>query len=367
MLRVGVLGAGQLGRMLALAGYPLGLRFRFLDPAEEAPAEHLAERVQAAFDDEQALFSFARGLDVVTFEFENVPVRTLDFLARHVPVQPSPQALATGQDRLHEKQFFQRVGIPVPPFYPVNSRSDLDDALRHIGFPAMLKTRQLGYDGKGQAPLRGPEDVGPAWNQLGGQPLLLEQLVAFEAEMSILAARSLAGDLAVYPLVENEHGGGILRRSHVPAPHATPELQRTAEGYARAALEALDYVGMVAIEFFLANGVLLGNEMAPRVHNSGHWTIEGAACSQFENHLRAICGYPLGSTELVGESIMYNLIGTVPLVEELLAIPGLHLHLYGKAARPARKLGHVTLVATSHRDLERAEARLRTLLFGAKE
>lgn len=349
--------------MLALAGYPLGLRFRFFDPAEEAPAEHLAERVQARFDDEESLLAFARGLDVVTFEFENVPVRAFELLAAHVRVAPSPRALATGQDRLSEKRFFQSVGIPVPPFYPVDSRSDLETALRSIGLPAMLKTRRLGYDGKGQVPIYDRDAIPRAWEQLGGQPLLLEQLVSFESELSILAARSRAGEFAFYPLVENEHGGGILRRSQVPAPHASPQLQRTAENYARVALEALDYEGMLAIEFFLVGGRLLGNEMAPRVHNSGHWTIEGAVCSQFENHLRAILGWPLGSTELVGESVMYNLIGSLPPVPEMLAIPGLHLHLYGKAARPARKLGHATLVVKRPRDREQAEARLRRILF----
>jgi 5-(carboxyamino)imidazole ribonucleotide synthase len=362
MQRIGVLGGGQLGRMLALAGYPLGLHFRFLDPAPEAPAEQVAERVRGAYDDVEALRAFARGLSVATYEFENVPVAALEELARSVPVAPHARALAVGQDRLREKECFQSVGLDVPPFAGVDSREDLDRALARIGFPAVLKTRRLGYDGKGQAVLRSPADVATAWQQLGGQPLLLERFVDFEAELSILAVRSPHGEMRFYPLVENEHRGGILRRSQVPAPHADARLQQQAETYARAIGERLDYAGVFAIEFFLAGGVLLGNEMAPRVHNSGHWTIEGAVCSQFENHLRAILGWPLGSTDLVAPSILYNLIGNAPPSESLLEIPGLHLHLYGKSPRPARKIGHVTLVESDPERLREAERRLRALL-----
>ncbi len=363
MERVGILGAGQLGRMLALAGYPLGLRFRFLDPAPEAPAEQVGERVRAAFDDSNALLAFAHDLTVATYEFENVPLEAVQRLSQWVTVSPNPLALEVGQDRLREKEFFTRMGLPVPPFAPVDSLSDLERALTRIGFPAMLKTRRLGYDGKGQAPLWTPGDVQPAWERLRGQPLLAEQLVRFDAEISILAVRSARGELRYYPLVENRHGGGILRRSEVPAPHGSPTLQRQAEQYARAILEELNYVGVLAIEFFVVGETLLANEMAPRVHNSGHWSIEGAVCSQFENHLRAILDWPLGSTELVAPSVMYNLIGKLPPLEQLLSVPGLHVHLYGKSARPARKLGHVTLVEADAVRRTEVEQRLRQLLL----
>lgn len=359
---VGVLGAGQLGRMLALAGYPLGLRFRFLDPAPEAPAEHLAERICAPYNDPEALRQFAQGLALATFEFENVPVTALEWLAREVPVLPTPKALAVGQDRYFEKQCFESAGIPVPPYRPVTTREELYRALQDIGFPAMLKTRRLGYDGKGQARLQCEADVDAAWERLGGQPLLLERFVAFDYEVSILAVRSRRGDTAFYPLVENVHGGGILRVSRVPAPRATPNLEAEARRYAAAVLRELDYVGVLAIEFFVESQRLFANEMAPRVHNSGHWSIEGAETSQFENHLRALFGWPLGSTAVRGPSVMYNLIGRIPDVAALLAIPGAHLHLYGKAARPARKLGHVTVTAPDVHTLADRERTLQQVL-----
>lgn len=365
MALVGVLGAGQLGRMLALAGYPLGLRFRFLDPAPEAPAEHLAERVCAPYDDPLALERFAAGLEVATFEFENVPLAALERLANLVTVLPPPRALGVGQDRWHEKQCFEQVGIPVPTYCKVDDRADLDAAIRRVGFPAMLKTRRLGYDGKGQARLVSERDVEVAWRSLGGQPLLLERLVPFDAEVSILAVRSRTGETAFYPLVQNVHGEGILRTSRVPAPAATPALEAQARAYAAAVTEKLDYVGVLAIEFFLESGCLLANEMAPRVHNSGHWSIEGAQTSQFENHLRALLGWPLGSTEIRGPSVMYNLIGTLPDIQRVLRIPGAHLHLYGKSARPARKLGHVTLTASTTEELAAREALLQEVVVGA--
>ncbi len=367
MTTVGVLGAGQLGRMLALAGYPLGLRFRFLDPAPEAPAGQVAERCAAPFDDPARIERFVQGLDVVTYEFENVPVELPRWLGGRVPVYPPPAALEVSQDRLHEKTLFGRLGLPTAPFVAVDTRADLDRALAALGTPAVLKTRRFGYDGKGQVVLRSPDDAGRAWEALGGVPLLLEGFVAFERELSVLAARGQDGQTVFYPLVENHHGGGILRLSRAPAPGLTPPLQALAEDYAGRVLRELGYVGVLAIEFFARAGKLVANEMAPRVHNSGHWTIEGAETSQFENHLRAILGLPLGSTQTPGPCAMVNLIGTLPGVRDVLAIPGAHLHLYGKTPRPGRKLGHVTLRGPTPAIVEERLALLTAALGGPPE
>jgi 5-(carboxyamino)imidazole ribonucleotide synthase len=348
---IGILGGGQLGRMLALAGYPLGLRFRFLDPAAEAPAEQVAERVSGAYEDIVALEQFAPGLDLVTYEFENVPVETAHFLAQRLPVFPPAEALEAAQDRVSEKTFFRKAGLATAPFEAVDSRQDLAAAVGRLGLPAVLKTRRYGYDGKGQFLLREPDDVPRAWDKLGGVPLVLEGFVSFEREVSLLGVRSRTGEVAFYPLVENHHTDGMLRLSLAPAPGLTPELQAEGEDHGRRVLEALNYVGVLAIEFFQVaarkgkGGRLLANEMAPRVHNSGHWTIEGAETSQFENHLRAILGLPLGNSAARGHSAMLNLIGTIPETAALLALPGAHLHLYGKTPRPGRKLGHLTLRA----------------------
>lgn len=345
--KIGILGAGQLGRMLALAGYPLGFEFRFLDPAPDSPSRHLGEFINAPYDDEAALTRFVDGLDLVTFEFENVPAAVLDFLGGRVPASPPREALATGQDRLSEKNLFRELGIETSPFATVDSHNDLERAVAELGLPAVLKTRRLGYDGKGQFVLRDATDIDRAWDELGGVPLILEGFVDFDRELSIIAVRGRGGGETVfYPLTENTHEGGILRRSRAPAPDLDLALQATAEEYARRVLDRLDYTGVLTIELFQCGERLLANELAPRVHNSGHWTIEGAETSQFENHLRAIAGLPLGSTETVGYSEMINLIGTTPDPAEILARTGAHLHLYGKAARPGRKLGHVTIRTT---------------------
>jgi 5-(carboxyamino)imidazole ribonucleotide synthase len=359
---IGVLGGGQLGRMLALAGYPLGLRFRFLEPSAEAPTGVLAEQVMGDYDDPAALERFVPGLDLVTYEFESVPSASARFLAGRVPVFPPPEALDAKQDRLHEKQLFERLGIPTPPFAAVDAEAELPVALERIGLPAVLKTRRFGYDGKGQLVLRQPRDAALAWKVLGEVPLLLEAFVPFEREVSVLAVRGRQGQTTFYPLVENHHREGMLRLSLAPAPDLTPALQAQAEGHARRLLDALNYVGVLAIEFFQHQGRLLANEMAPRVHNSGHWTIEGAETSQFENHLRALLGTPLGSTAAVGQSAMVNLIGTVPDLKELLAIPAAHVHLYGKAARLGRKLGHVTVWTQDAGLCAASLARLRALV-----
>jgi 5-(carboxyamino)imidazole ribonucleotide synthase len=379
---IGILGGGQLGRMLALAGYPLGLRFRFLEPATDAPAGHLADHERAGYDDPAAIERFAAGVDLISYEFENVPVAAVRRLAEFVPVYPPPAALDAAQDRLAEKRFFQRLGMATPPFAPVDNHAELKAAVAQIGLPAVLKTRRLGYDGKGQFVLHAPADVERAWAVLAGAPSILEGFVTFERELSILAARGRSGQIAFYPLVENHHRAGILRLSLAPAPALTPTLQVEAEQIAAKALEALDYVGMLAIELFEVDerretkdqssdpssfvirpsSHLLVNEMAPRVHNSGHWTIEGAETSQFEQHLRAVLGLPLGSSAPRGVSAMVNLIGAWPDAAEVLAIRGAHLHLYGKAPRAGRKLGHITVRAEDENELQARLAQVLALV-----
>lgn len=364
-MNVGILGGGQLGRMLALAGYPLGLRFRCFDSSPDVPAGHLAELVTGDYGNAATLQSFAAGLDVVTYEWENVPVSTVRMLQQHVPVYPPPEALEVAQDRLYEKKLFQRLDIPTAPFAAVDDRASLVVAIAKIGLPAVLKTRRMGYDGKGQYVLRTSADVDQAWAALGGTPLILEGFVAFERELSILAVRSCTGETAVYPLTENHHAEGILRLSRAPAPALTPALQASAESYALRVLDAVGYIGILAIELFQVNDLLIANEMAPRVHNSGHWTIEGAVTSQFANHLRAILGLPLGSTAVYYPSAMLNLIGTVPESAAILAVPGAALHLYGKSARPGRKLGHVTLCGQDSEMFEGRLLQLQELIEGA--
>jgi 5-(carboxyamino)imidazole ribonucleotide synthase len=343
--------------MLGLAGARLGLHLRFLDPSPDAPAGRVGELVVGAFDDAALLARFAAGADAVTFEFENFP-------AESAPegLRPPVGALAAAQDRLEEKRLLRRLGIPTASFAAVGDVAELRAALASVGLPAVLKTRRLGYDGKGQALLRGPGDAGPAWEALGGVPLLLEGLVPFTRELSILAVRGADGDTAFYPLVENEHRDGILRLSLAPA--AADGLQREAEALAAALLDELEYVGVLAVELFEHEGRLLASELAPRVHNSGHWTIEGAATSQFENHLRAVLGLPLGSTEAAGAAAMVNLIGHVPPLDELMAVPGARVHVYGKEARPGRKLGHVTLVETDRDGLRPSLERVLSLAAG---
>jgi 5-(carboxyamino)imidazole ribonucleotide synthase len=355
---IGILGGGQLGYMLALAGYPLDFHFRFLDPSPQAPVGRVASRVTAEYTDFEALEKFAHGLALVTYEFENVPVEALHFLQKLVPVYPSVQALETAQDRRSEKLLFQKLGIPTTKFAVVNSAGELHQTVKKIGLPAILKTCRLGYDGKGQWVLRTGEDVERVKNEIPSAPLILEEFVKFSRELSILAVRARNGETAFYQLVENHHRDGILRLSLAPAPRLTEALQSEAEAAARRVLESLDYVGVLAIELFECNGRLLANEMAPRVHNSGHWTIEGAVTSQFENHLRAVSGLPPGDTGTLGFSAMLNLIGELPDSNELLSVPGAHLHLYGKSLRSGRKVGHVTVRADSNEQLQQ---RLRQL------
>lgn len=340
---VGILGGGQLGRMMALAGYPLGIRCRALDPEAGGPASQVMPQIVGAYEDEAALRRLAAGADAVTVEFENVPASAARYLMDHAPFFPGAQALAAAQERLSEKWLFHSLDIPVPRFVAVESRGTLGRAAVFTGLPAILKTRRLGYDGKGQFIIRDESALDEAWGALGGVPLILEEMVAFDREVSIIAVRGRDGATVFYPLVENHHDRGILRLSLAPAPGWTRALQSLAEEYARRVLDRLGYIGVLTIEFFQRGAALIANEMACRVHNSGHWTIEGADCSQFENHLRAILGWPLGSTAPRGHSAMINLIGDLGGAERFLSIPGAHVHLYGKEPREWRKLGHVTL------------------------
>jgi 5-(carboxyamino)imidazole ribonucleotide synthase len=352
-MHVGILGGGQLGRMLALAAYPLGMHVRVFDPAPDACAGEVAELIEAKFTNAEAIVRFADGLDVVTFEWENVPSAAATYLAGRLPFFPPVQALETAQDRLDEKTLFNSVGIETAPYRTVDSPEDLRAAVNAIGLPAVLKTRREGYDGKGQYVLREPHDERPAWEALGSMPggsapgsgFILEGFVAFQRELSIVGVRGRRGDVAFYPLVENHHREGILRLTLGPAPSVALEMQREAEAMLLEVMEELEYIGVLCIELFERDGHLLANEIAPRVHNSGHWTQDGAVTSQFENHMRAIANLPLGSTEATGFTAMVNLIGSLPNSEDVLAIEGTHLHLYGKEPRPGRKLGHINVVA----------------------
>jgi len=356
-MTVGIVGAGQLGQMMALAGYPLGLDFLFLDPADGPPAARLAPVLKHAFTDVEALTSLAHRCEVVTIDWENVSVAALRGLRRDTRVSPPPAAIAIAQDRVSEKRLFEKLGIRTTRWRAVDSRRQLEQAARAIGLPGVVKTRRMGYDGKGQAVVRSAADLDAAWDRLGEAPLLYEELVPFDLEVSVIGVRSRSGECRVYPLNHNLHAGGILRLTR--APYGNARLNRLAGQHLLTALEHLRYVGVLTIEFFVRSGRLVANEMAPRVHNSGHWTIEGAVTSQFENHLRAILGLPLGATRALGHSAMINLIGTMPGRPQLLMHPGVHLHDYGKEPRPGRKLGHLTVVED---DATRCERRARRLL-----
>lgn len=357
MSTIGILGGGQLARMLALAGAPLGQQFLIVDSEQTACAGQVAPLLQADYRDFVALEEFAKRIDVATFDFENVPADTAQWLTEHTRVFPNPRALAVAQDRLEEKNLFQMLGLDTPTFAAVGTRADLDRAVATVGFPAVLKTRRLGYDGKGQYRLRSAGDIDAAWAALGGVPLILEAWVAFERELSIIAVRAQDGEFRTYPLTQNWHADGILSISLAPAPHVE-HLSAAVFAHARAVAEQLDYVGVFALELFVVNGKLLGNEMAPRVHNSGHWTIEGTACSQFENHVRAVLGLPLGDTSARGSSVMLNWIGILPDATPVLAEPRAHWHDYGKSPRAGRKVGHATLCAADSAELSERLARV---------
>jgi 5-(carboxyamino)imidazole ribonucleotide synthase len=339
-MKIGILGAGQLARMIALAGFPLGLEFVFLDPSADACAHQLGEHLVGDYDDPALLAQLAERADVVTYEFENVPAEVAKFLGERTTVYPPPKALQVGQDRLVEKTYFRDLGIPTPEFAVVNNLEDLHNAVASLGFPAILKTRRLGYDGKGQVFIKPDTDLAEAWDVVRGYDCILEAFVPFQREVSIIAVRSVSGEVKYYPLSENLHKGGILR---VAECRENDPLQAEAEDVVLRLLQALDYVGVIALELFEVDGKLLANEFAPRVHNSGHWTIEGAETSQFENHLRAILDLPLGSTAAVGQAAMVNFIGGLPETKDVLAIDSTTLHLYGKSPRKGRKVAHATV------------------------
>ena len=361
MTTVGILGGGQLARMLALSGAPLGLRFLVMDTAEDACAAQFAPMVVGDYRDEAALAEFASKVDVATFDFENVPAESAQWLVERVPVFPNPRALAIAQDRLAEKTLFRELGIPVPDFRAIATRADLDAAIAVIGVPAILKTRRLGYDGKGQFRLKSAADADAAWDALGGQAatvgLILEAFVAFERELSVVAVRGRDGEFRAWPLTENWHVDGVLSASLAPA-RVEAALGEAAFAHARRLAEALDYVGVFALELFCRDGGLLANELAPRVHNSGHWTIEGSETSQFQNHLRAVLGLPLGDTRMVGHACMLNWVGSLPDADAVLRETGGHWHDYGKSPRAGRKVGHATLRADSVAELAQALRRV---------
>ena len=353
-MRVGIVGAGQLGRMMALAGYPLGIRCSFLDRSADAPAAQVAPIITGGLEDPLLLEKLALRSDVLTFDWENISGSALAPLEALTRVRPPRGALEVSQDRLHEKALFERLKIPVARHAPIDSSDELLAAAHKLGTPGILKTRRMGYDGKGQCVIRRPKDVSAAWDRIGAPGMIYEKFQSFSRELSIVGARSAAGAVVYYPLSSNTHGDGILR--HSLAPYADRALERTARSYLRRIMTALDYVGVLAVEFFVVKGRLIANEMAPRVHNSGHWTIEGCITSQFENHLRAICDLPLGSTRPLGHTAMINFLGQMPDRTRLLAIEGLSFHDYGKEPRPGRKLGHCTILKPTRKERDRALA-----------
>lgn len=361
MSTVGILGGGQLARMMALAGAPLGLRFLVLDSVADACAGQCAPMVVGDYTDQAALEEFASKIDVATFDFENVPAQSAQWLTDRVPVFPGPRALATAQDRLAEKTLFRTLGIPVPPFAAIDTLAQLQAAVADMGTPCILKTRRLGYDGKGQFRIKTPVDVDAAWAALGAQAgnvgLILEGFVHFQREISVVAVRGQDGEFRAWPLTENWHVDGVLSASLAPA-QVDDALRDTALSYARKLAEALEYVGVFALELFCRDGELLANEMAPRVHNSGHWTMEGSETSQFQNHLRAVLGLPLGSTRMLGHACMLNWLGEMPEAAAVLAEAGGHWHDYGKQPRAGRKVGHATLRADSQQELADALRRV---------
>ena len=341
-MRVGILGAGQLGRMLALAGYPLGIECVFLGGGKDSPAGQVSRILDGGLGDVAQLDTLADRSNVVTIEFENVPVKALERVARSTPVYPPADALAATQDRLEEKQLLRGAGIPTAPYVAISEAADLQRAGPELGWPVVLKARRLGYDGKSQRIAHSTAELETAWSELNKVPSIAEGFVRFDRELSLIGARGAAGQTAFYPLAENVHTDGIL--STTVAPYEDSALQHNAERWLAGLMDRLRYRGVLTVEFFHADSDLIANEIAPRVHNSGHWTIEGAETSQFENHLRAVLGLPLGSTATRGYSAMLNLIGRMPDRTAILNFPGAHLHDYGKAPRPGRKLGHCTIL-----------------------
>lgn len=363
-MRIGVLGAGQLGRMLALAGYPLANTFVFYDMSG-SPSAGIGEVVvdQSGSKPDE----FLARVDVVTYEFEHLPVSIAETMARSKPVHPAPLALQVCQNREAEKTLFGRLGIPTPQWQMADSAEALRKAAEELGCPVVAKSNTEGYDGKGQAVLRSPDEAEQAWQTIGHDRLMVEKFVDFSREISLIAVRGTDGDVAFYPMAENVHHEGILRYSIAPAPRLDRELEEEADGYIRALLNELEYVGVLALELFETDNGLVANEMAPRVHNSGHWTMEGAMTSQFENHIRAITGHPLGNTAARGFSCMVNIIGEHGDIKRILELPYAHVHLYDKEERPGRKLGHVNVLADSYQELKWRVENVAQFLPGSPE
>jgi 5-(carboxyamino)imidazole ribonucleotide synthase len=365
MHKIGIIGAGQLGQMLGFAGQNLDLEFVFLDPSPDPPAAVVGPVLALPFDSDEGLRKLASETDVVTYEFENVSVSAIECIAADTMVYPSPDSLRYAQDRLSEKRLFESLQIPVAPYRAIDSAEDLRIAVQEIGLPLVLKTRRLGYDGKGQTILRDETGLENAMTALGGSKpgdnkLIAEQWIPFDREVSAIGVRNVRGDVVVYPLIENQHRDGILNISRAPAD--ANGLTALANRYLETMLSHLAYVGVLTIEFFVVGERLLANEFAPRVHNSGHWTIEGARTSQFENHLRAILDLPLGDVSPVGHAGMLNLIGSMPSQNLELSGNTAYLHDYGKEPRPGRKLGHITVVAADAAGRDRAVTRLSEML-----
>lgn len=358
-MKVGVLGGGQLSLMLAEAARELDIEVIFIDPAADACARQAAAHIEAEYDDPQALVALAEQVDVVTYEFENVPSEAVRILSEKIKVFPAANALSTAQDRLFEKNQFVALEIPVPEFREVSNIDDLRQAVTELGSPSVLKTRRFGYDGKGQAVIRSEHDIEKAWQTIARAPAILEAFMPFEREVSIIAVRDRHGNHQTYPLSENIHKNGILDKSCSRDKDPVHEL---ADHYICRLMDELNYVGVLALEFFQVGQALYANEFAPRVHNSGHWTIEGTVCSQFENHVRAVAGLPLGKIKLTGSSIMLNCIGRMPDVSSVSKLPGVAIHDYGKAAREGRKVGHITLTAKNEEKVMQLLKRVEQLI-----
>ncbi|WP_283786510.1 5-(carboxyamino)imidazole ribonucleotide synthase [Bermanella sp. WJH001] len=355
--RIGVIGSGQLGRMMAIDAAHLDTEFVFFDEAVKSPCSNLGETIQPSSQD--SLQHFINSVDVVTYESENTDAQLVKEINQSVPVYPGVSSLLNSQHRLTEKSFFQSIGIKTADFRKVTTKEELDLATKELGLPIILKTTREGYDGKGQALIRTQADVSSAWAELGDKELIAEAFVTFTRELSVIAARSVSGEIKIYPLAENDHSAGILRVSRVPAQNITPEKQEQAKGFITTLLEKLDHVGVLTLELFDTETGLVANEMAPRVHNSGHWSIEGAYCSQFENHIRAICDLPLGDTQARQPFAgMINIIGKHGDRNLVLTQTNCFYHAYGKDERLNRKIGHINIIANSEQELESSIANL---------
>lgn len=365
-MNVGILGAGQLGRMLALAGYPLGMTFTFYD-VSGSPSANIAKTYIDVDADFPLLPEFLSEVDVVTYEFENIPSRLTRAVEALRPLHPSTESILVCQNREFEKALFTRLGVPTSPYFIVESAEQLKAAAEKLGCPVVAKSVTEGYDGKGQAVLNSPAEADKAWNSIGHKKVMVEAFVTFTREVSIIAVRGQDGQVEFYPLAENSHHEGILRYSIAPAPGLRPETQKMAQVYIKSIMEELNHVGVLTLELFETSTGLVANEMAPRVHNSGHWTMNGAFCSQFENHLRAVTGMPLGSTEATALSLMINLIGQTGPIQNILKLPYAHLHLYGKKERPGRKIGHINITADSYKELVWRAKNLQSLIPGCAE